>query len=376
MKFALIAFYQVIPPYFGTAMVSHDMAKYLPGEKSLFQIAERNDDVTLNGDTKIINLKVNTNSRLTKFMGLLRAYPGMIKQLKDLMPDVIILEGASWALYSYLMLKFIRWAKIRAKVIFHDHNVEYELRKQRDNKIIAMITWFAEKAVLKKSDASFCVSERDAAYCEELYHFKPYVLPSGVDLFRFKAVSQDEVQEIKNRYGIRKNSVLFLGGPSYRPNKEAIDALVFTIMPQVIGKIPNAQLLVVGGELDLEREFLVSVGQVQYEKVPIFIEAVDLCVAPILSGSGTKIKILDYMAGGKPVLSTSKGAEGIEVVKDRDLIIEDNLNLFAEKMIGLLQNPSESEKIGVNGRMLIERIYSWESIMEKFVEKLKEINLI
>jgi glycosyltransferase involved in cell wall biosynthesis len=85
-------------------------------------------------------------------------------------------------------------------------------------------------------------------------------------------------------------------------------------------------------------------------------------IAPIRSGSGTKMKILNAMAQAKPVVTTPVGAEGIEAAPDEEILIANDENEFAEKTIFLLQNPQRAHEIGLRARRVIEKLYDWKIV--------------
>jgi polysaccharide biosynthesis protein PslH len=98
--------------------------------------------------------------------------------------------------------------------------------------------------------------------------------------------------------------------------------------------------------------------------LPDFVKACAIGVAPIFSGSGTRLKILEYMAAGRPVVSTTKGSEGIAVKDQDNILIADDDKSFAEKIIYLLKNREVAEEIGNEGMQMVTQNYSWQKIMK------------
>jgi glycosyltransferase involved in cell wall biosynthesis len=101
----------------------------------------------------------------------------------------------------------------------------------------------------------------------------------------------------------------------------------------------------------------------------------DICIAPIRSGSGTRLKILEYMAMGKPVISTSKGAEGIEYTDGLNIIIEDTIDKYPEIIRQLLDDEKKRGALGREARKLIEEKYNWDLYrkpLEKIYRRVKE----
>ena len=109
-------------------------------------------------------------------------------------------------------------------------------------------------------------------------------------------------------------------------------------------------------------------------------------VVPLLSGSGTRLKILEAMAMGKAVVATTVGAEGIDYVNGRDIVIADEPENFAEKVVALLADEAKREMLGKSARRLVEQKYSWQTsavsleqaycfVTEKSARKVSDMNL-
>ncbi len=96
------------------------------------------------------------------------------------------------------------------------------------------------------------------------------------------------------------------------------------------------------------------------ENTKEFIMKSDICIAPLRYGSGTRLKILEYMAMGKPIISTSKGAEGIDYTENKNIIIEDDFDAFSEKIRIVLDDKRLRDDLGKNAMDLIKQKYNWE----------------
>jgi glycosyltransferase involved in cell wall biosynthesis len=139
-----------------------------------------------------------------------------------------------------------------------------------------------------------------------------------------------------------------------------------------IGGFPTSKLI----KNAKENSNIKALGYV--EDVRKYMQQAAVFIAPIRSGSGTKIKVLNALALEKPVVTTTVGAEGIRVKPDEDLMIADTSQDFAQKTIYLLQHPQEAKVMGKKGRKVIEKYYSWESIgeiMYKVYNEVGQINL-
>lgn len=167
-----------------------------------------------------------------------------------------------------------------------------------------------------------------------------------------------EYEEYLNSHERNENekTVVFIGTFDYFPNLDALKIIcklakiLDDITFKVIGKNPPCHIKypdnieIKGYVDDIKREIMNS----------------DLCIAPIRYGSGTRLKILEYMAMGKPVISTKKAAEGIEYTKGKNIVIEDNILKMANLIEELVENEKEKKRLGKNAKKLIEKKYDWE----------------
>jgi glycosyltransferase involved in cell wall biosynthesis len=365
LKTVVVSLYEAFPPASGAATVTYNIARNISGERYLIQLGNRgNNSERIDSNLNLINIHLPSTSRILKGINLPFLFAKITHEIKKLEPDVIMLEGASWALYYLILLYLIKILRIDSKIIYHAHNVEFLLRKQKNNSLIACITKLAEGMLMRGSDISFAVSEIDAIHFEKIYGIKPSILPNGVDIETFTGVNQSQVVNIKRKYNLNGRIVLFMGLPSFRPNKEAIDFLINKVFPMVVKEFPEAELVVIGGKLGFKKDWLINPGTIPFEEIPAFVKASEVCVAPIFSGSGTRLKILEYMAAGKPVVSTTKGAEGIAVATGKNIMIAENADEFKEKILYLFNHHEIGDRIGRAGEMVIRSNYSWPNIMQ------------
>lgn len=154
-----------------------------------------------------------------------------------------------------------------------------------------------------------------------------------------------------------KAVILFIGTLLYPPNRDAVNIICSQIAP-CFGE--NVEFVVVGkNPPNVPKPSNVNfLGYVDDIKACILKS--DICIAPLRYGSGTRFKILEYMAMGKPVISTSKGAEGIDYTNNKNIIIEDTLGAFPEKIRVLLDDKKLRDNLGKNAVDLIKMKYDWK----------------
>jgi glycosyltransferase involved in cell wall biosynthesis len=371
MKTVLISFYNVYPPTFGSASVTFNISKYLAGEKYLFHLGNLEDRV-IDGNVNLINMMRIFHNRFLKMAEVFVGLFFVVRKILRLNPDFIILENASWAIYYLALFRLLKIRKSKIKIIYHAHCVEYLLRKQKNNILIAFFTRWGESILLKNSDLVFCVSEADAINFRAIYGVEAKILPNCVDIEDFNQVEEGQIISICKRYNLSGRLILFMGLPDFKPNTEAISLLINKIFPTIIREIPECRLVIIGGKVDYRRPWLINPGNIPFEEVPSLIKACEVCTAPIFSGSGVRLKILEYMAAAKPVVSTIEGAEGIKVSDGEDIIFAKRPGEFSEKILYLLRNPAMAEIIGRAAEKNISENYSWQKTMQALNETLLE----
>jgi len=214
-----------------------------------------------------------------------------------------------------------------------------------------------ENRGIRASRATFVCSDDDRHYLRRKGgHDNVVAIPNAVDLPQLKAVTEQKV-------------LLFLGFLSFQPNTIAADHLIRNIWPTVFSALPDARLLVAGARpewLESYKERPRGVTFVGFvEDLQNLYEGVSVVCCPILFGSGTRIKILEAAAYGKPVVSTTIGAEGIGLRDGEEILLRDDPKSFAEACIRLLTDRSLAAGMGQKARSVVERNYERRAVVEK-----------
>lgn len=180
-------------------------------------------------------------------------------------------------------------------------------------------------------------------------------VPNGVDLERFTFVS--------GRPG--SSGVLLLAGLDYAPNLDSVDFFLKEVFPLLRSQRPDITVDLVGREfwrLDgCQNQAGIALHEDVPEVLPFFRQAALLAV-PLRHGAGTRIKILEAMASGLPVVTTAKGCEGLEVSSGEHLLVADTPREFAAASLRLLAEPELAANLAANARKLVEERYSWNVI--------------
>jgi glycosyltransferase involved in cell wall biosynthesis len=207
-------------------------------------------------------------------------------------------------------------------------------------------------------DAFWAASEPDRASLARLNHDRlpGYVVPNGVDTIARPYDGRPSKAANK--------SVLFCGSLDYFPNRDGLDWFYKSIWPLVKAEEPGARLRVIGkGSTDSDFTDLRNDASVSFlgevDDVVSHYHDTGVCVVPLRSGSGTRLKVLEAMSMGNPIVSTSMGAAGINVTDGTDIIINDSEEDISASIVSLLNDRSRFDSIRTAARKLVEAEYDW-----------------
>ena len=273
--------------------------------------------------------------------------------------DIVQIEQP---ILGLLLAPFIQ--KVIGKPVALDcHDVFQAIRVGQTGPIRRIMETFLEKIAYKNADVVLTVSEteKQLLIASGVEKSKIFAAPNGVDTVSFQ--KSVDAQTIRKKYGFADSKiVVFVGNLSYLPNREAMQLISSTIAPKVNAEIPGAKFVVVGKKPTQSLSGIYFTGFV--DSVADVLKVSDVGIAPLLHGSGTRLKILEYFSSGIPVVSTSVGAEGIEVKDGENIFIADKPEDFAAQITKLLKDNALSFAVGQAGRELAER-YDWKKIVEK-----------
>ncbi len=252
-------------------------------------------------------------------------------------------------------------------VIIDQHNIEYELlyRTYQREKSFARkwYNWWesrqlkpVELARCRQAQGVLVTSEREALLLKSfLPHSGIAVVPNGVDTEAFREASQQ--QQVPD-------SIIFTGTMNYYPNIDAVLYFARECWPLIRSQVPNATWQIVGKGPPPEVQDLAQLPGISVTggvpDVKPYLAAASVAIAPLLIGSGTRLKILEAFAMGKAVVSTSLGCEGLAVVPGKHLLVADQPEVLAQSIVDLLRDEEQRTTLGNAGRMLAESTYSWK----------------
>ena len=357
-NFIVVNFFRVTDPYSGGSEVSFNFFENIPSKnKQLFQFSE------IKKKHKNVQSIYINNSKISKILNIYKLSNKIKKFCEGKKNITIIIEGASWVGYSFLLYKFLKKDLSYARFIYHSQNIEYFLRKYRNNFFIAAITKFFEKYIAKNFDIFTCGSEIEKKKLKKLYNINAKILHHGVKLPK----NILKLKPIKKKY----NYIFFCGNINYFPNYDALEILVKIIMPKLIKHKSNLKLIVTGNKLiPFKEKFLVNVGFVSKTFFFKYLKGASLFVNPIKINFGVQTKTLHALITGKTIISTNQGLKGIKInSKIKNVYVANHNSGFSKQ---ILKNIN-SRKINIDARNYYSKIYTLDKDVLDFFKKNKLI---
>lgn len=287
--------------------------------------------------------------------------------------DVLQVEGIEMARYLWPLEDMDR--RGRPLVVFDDHNAEYLLQKRAcltdarhpgrwAGAAYSLVQWLKlrrfERQACRRADCLVAVSEADARALWALDHgLHPVVVSNGVDLEAYRP-------DLPPLDGLARPSLVFTGKMDFRPNIDAVLWFGRQVLPHVWRHCPQARFYIVGQSpsprLDaLRSEPRITITGHVPETRP-YIAGADVYIVPLLVGGGTRLKVLEAMAMGGALVSTTLGVEGLGVSDGQELLLADEPEAFADQVVALLGDEARRRVLGVRARAFVERGYGWQTI--------------
>jgi sugar transferase (PEP-CTERM/EpsH1 system associated) len=252
-----------------------------------------------------------------------------------------------------------------ARLVLNEHNIESEvLARQHQAERSAVRRFFngrearkyrtLEDAAWARADACVLTSEREVPEVEtRVPGVRTAVARNAVDAAYFQPQPQRELSEA---------GIVFTGLLSYRPNMDGARWFIDEVLPLIRRRVPAATLTVVGAGTPAELQRLAAAGVTVTGLVPDirpYIAEARCVVAPIRMGGGTRLKVVEAMAMGKAMVSTSVGCEGIDVSAGTHLLVADDPASFADAVCDVLTDDVLARRLGVGARLAAVERYGW-----------------
>ena len=349
LKTAVICFFTASKAGHGTAEVSLSLFKSINGQKKLLEFIE------INKKNGLILRNIKKLFFLFKSIYDLKKFFNINKN------NIIFIEGASWIGFSFLFIILTRIFLKNILIVYHAHNIEYEIRLKKNNYIIARFSKIFEKYVYAKSDIATCVSKYDQKKIKDIYNLNSYVFLNGVHSSRLK------IKKINKK--IPKKFYLYSGSYLYYPNKVALDDLIKNIYPKIIRKYPNLYLIITGGGLPhelIKGKKIYHFKFLKKENLNYLIKKAKFVLLPLKKAPGTKLKIIEALLIGAQIITTKHGIKGIENIDlKQTYIYKNHKELF--KYIALLMKKNQiKKKVLLNNIEFYKKKFLIENILKKF----------
>ena len=286
--------------------------------------------------------------------------------------DIVQIE----TLYMSPYIETIR-QNSKAKIVLRAHNIEHLIwqRITESTKTPIKKAYLShltrtlknyETGILNSYDGIVPISEKDAGFFSETSETPVLPIPFGINPKNMESGNDSPVE----------NALFHIGSMNWIPNEEGIRWFLDEVWPLITRNLPKLKVYLAGREMPpwlskLKVPNVEVVGEVPDAKQ--FIRSKSISIAPLFSGSGIRIKIIESMTLGKAVISTKVGAEGIHYTNGKNILIADTAEDFYKAVKTLFENPSQSKEIGENARQLILEKHNNEKIIQTLISFYREI---
>lgn len=214
-----------------------------------------------------------------------------------------------------------------------------------------------ERQMIRTFDTSLVISPIDLSYLRrQNAHGRLAVVGPAVNLDYFRFHRGD--------YDPRR--IVFLGKMNYLPNVDAVLYFHRHIFPLIAAEVPDIRFRIIGTDPDPAIERLTSDPRITVSgflpDIRPSLQQAALSICPMRMGAGIKNKVLEAMAAGTPVVSTTFGASGLNVRHGENILLADTPEAFAANVVRLLRDPAKRRHLAFQGRILMERHYSWHRL--------------
>ena len=283
--------------------------------------------------------------------------------------DLIILESIYACNYTDIIKE-----SSKAKIVLRAHNVEFEIWRELARQSGFLKGWYVnklssqlEKFELEESqkvDGIVTITKDDAKWFEDNTKAPVHVCPFSVDLSR---VNPRE----------KVDHVFHFGSMDWLPNQEGVRWLIHEVWPIVRAEHKNAKLVLAGRNMPSEFESNPDMGievKGEVESAEEFLSRNGIATVPVLSGSGMRVKAVEAMSMGLPVVGTSLGMVGTEVENGVHALIEDSTDGFAYAICKLLDSQSLTLEIAENGQRHVENCFNKTNTFKQLDSFLQKIS--
>lgn len=292
----------------------------------------------------------------------------LAKLLREKQFDIVQIEGTNMADY----VSQIQQAPGSPRVVYDWHNIESELMLRYAEQTSSLPRKFyarhtahlletVERDMLRSGSAHLVCSVREQQALQQLAPNAPiHVVANGVDTGYFQMPTSP------NRSGSAENRILFVGTMDYHANIVAASAFAYEVWPRLHASMPHLRLTLVGANPTAEVRALAGIPGIEVTgtvpDIRPYYETAVASIVPLKTGGGTRLKILEAMAAGVPVISTAVGAEGLAVRHGENILIAESSEEWISALIRLRDDPAFARNLSHGARNTVERLYDWNVI--------------
>ncbi len=338
-------------------------------------------DTKLNPVKAFVNLFTNESYNIERFYSK-EFEQKIVAILEQEHFDFVLLEGIYLMRYINVLKKTLN-AKLPTpnsvlptKIVLRPQNVEYVIwERLRDTETNPFKKWYLallakrmkafEIMQMNQADLLIPVSQTDLdIFKQKGCHLPSIAIPTGYVYDALPAIDSD----------MEENAVAFIGGMDWMPNREGVEWFLDKVWVKVLTQLPHAKFYLAGRNFPdeirtLQVKELVIVGEVEDAKA--FISSKAISIVPLFAGSGMRVKIVEAMALGRAVISTSIGAESLAYTHGKDILIADDAQTFADEVVRVLSNKTLRLSLGNFAQQLVEEVYDNRKISQRILDFVK-----
>ena len=299
----------------------------------------------------------------------------LARLLEDVRYDLVQMESLEMTIYAPVVCRI----QPDTPLIYDSFNAEFDLQRsiwkaekghlaRLPGALYSFVQWRRltryERQVIQTVTHTIAVSETDAAAFQRLVPgCAVTVVPNGIDVTRY--AHEDTTLDLGPA------ALVFTGSMSYRPNIDAVLWFTDQVFERIRERVPEAKFFIVGNRPHSRLNALRDRAGVQITgwvpDVNPFLHAATVYVAPLRMGSGTRLKLLQAMAARRAIVSTTTGAQGLDVQDRVHVRLADTAEAFATAVIELLENPAERVALGERAASHVARRYDWSVIAPRLL---------
>jgi len=294
-------------------------------------------------------------------------YAKVRSQLIEFDPDVLVVE-----MPFLVPVALAARRGLGVPTLLTEHNVEHKMAERLNVPGSRLLSRF-EVAMIERVEGVITVSETDRRILADRVDMRhALVAPNGVDTDRYAPAFEPDREAIERPKELGAPVFVYHGNLGNAQNSEAITILLDRVFPALREAHPESTLLLIGANPPKTNEpGVVCTGLV--DDLPRWLAAADAAIVPLESGSGTKLKVLEYFATGLPVVTTSIGAEGLPIEHEEHALIADGTSQLVREAGRVVGDQGLYDRLAYNGRELVEAEFSWERTLRPYDELIEQL---